>query len=140
MSNQLEPTRSRVVALAKAERGSRTRHQVFGDEDEMSFNTYANFESGHSWPRSASLRRIEAILGWKPGAIDEALASEIEPALIELEHMRGNKPFMIPTGSIREYSDAELLQEMMRRTAERERYGLAASGDLGGVGKDEIEQ
>lgn len=111
---------------------------MFENEAEMSFNTYANFESGHSWPRSSSLRRIEAILGWKAGAIDEALASEMEPALIELDHMRGLRPFMVPTGSIREYSDTELLQEMMRRAATRERYGLAASDDLGGIESHEV--
>lgn len=139
MSNQLEPTRARIVALAKAVRGSRTRREVFGDEAELSFNTYANFESGQSWPRSSSLRRIEAILGWKNGSIDEALASGIEPALIQAEHMCGKEPFTMPNPSIRVFSESELAQELARRIAERERYGLAASHELGGVGKDEVE-
>lgn len=139
MSNQLEPTRARIIALAKAVRGSRTRREVFGNESELSFNTYANFESGQSWPRSSSLRRIEAILGWKNGAIDEALASGMEPALIQVEHMRGKGTFTRPNPSIRVFSESELAQELARRIAERERYGLAASHELGGVGKDEVE-
>lgn len=140
MSNQLEPTQARIVALAKAERGTRTRREVFGSESGMSFNTYANFESGQSWPRSVSLRRIEAILGWKTGSIDEAMASGMEPALIQAEHMRGAEPFVTSSKSIREFSDSELAQEVSRRLGERARYDLAASHDLGGVGKDEVER
>lgn len=139
MSNQLEPTQARIVALAKAERGTRTRREVFGSEAGMSFNTYANFESGQSWPRSVSLRRIEAILGWKAGAIDEAMASSMEPALIQAEHMRGTEPFAVISKSIQQFTESELAQELSRRIAERERYGLAASHELGGVGKDEVE-
>ena len=139
MNNQLEPTKAKIVALAKAARGSRSRKELFGNETGISFNTYANFESGQSWPRAAGLRRIEAILGWKNGAIDEALASGIEPAHITETHMRGDLPFTPPMSRARELSDQELFQEVVRRLSIRDQYGLAASDDLGGIGKGQLE-
>lgn len=135
MENHLKATQERIVALARTERGQRTRQEVFGDEQDISFNSYANFESGSTWPRAATLRRIEAILGWVDGAIDSAMASGMEPATIQLSHMRGEEPFALPTGALQTFSEAELLQELARRAAQRERFGLAASDDLGGVGK-----
>ncbi|MBM7847512.1 hypothetical protein [Arthrobacter roseus] len=138
MSNQVEPTRRRLIALARTERGSRTRNEVWAGIEGLAFNTYANFESGKSWPRSSSLRRIEEVLGWKTGAIDEALASDMEPALITVAHMRGSEPFVVSTSSIQGYSDSDLLHEMMRRAAARERYDLAASDELGGISKGDV--
>lgn len=140
MEKHLKATQARIVALARTERGARTRQQVFGDEHDMSFNSYANFESGMTWPRAATLRRIEAILGWKDGAIDEAQASAMEPATITLSHMRGEESFAPQTAALQTFTEAELIQELARRAAQRERYGLAASGDLGGVAKDETER
>ena len=125
--------------MAKVERGTRTRNQVFGDESELAFNTYANFETGASWPRGASLRRIERLLGWKAGAIEEALASGLDPALIDLPHMRGERPFVLPSRDIRVFSDEEIYREAMRRHAESEGYGLAASNDLGGAPRNDDE-
>ena len=139
MNNQLEPTKAKIVALAKAARGSLSRRDMFGAEQGISFNTYANFESGQSWPRAAGLRRIESILGWKNGAIDEALASGVQPAHITEAHMRGDLPFTPPKSCVRELSDEELFQEVVRRLAVRDQYGLAASQDLGGIGKDDVE-
>ncbi|GAA1337351.1 hypothetical protein GCM10009611_03560 [Arthrobacter roseus] len=62
----------------------------------------------------------------------------MEPALITVAHMRGSEPFVVSTSSIQGYSDSDLLHEMMRRAAARERYDLAASDELGGISKGDV--
>lgn len=117
MSTQLNATQRKIIALAILQRGDRTRRELFGDEDRISFNTYANFESGSRWPRAGNLRVIEDLLGWKTGAIAEALASNIDPGEITLAHMNGVQSFSGRV-SIRDFSHAEFFADMPRRLKE----------------------
>lgn len=147
MSNQLNATQRKIVALAEIERGTTNRRDFFGDETRISFNTYANFASGSRWPRPGNLRVIEDILGWKPGIINEALASGISPARLTLAHMRGEKSFGART-SIQDFSNEEFFADLPRRVKEIEdlakqlrqhSYTYAASDDLGGIEPDQLE-
>ena len=147
MSNQLNATQRKIVALAEIERGTTNRRDFFGNETRISFNTYANFASGSRWPRPGNLRVIEDVLGWKPGIINEALVSGVSPARLTLEHMRGEKSFGGRT-SIQDFSNEEFFNDLPRRVKEIEElatklqqhsYTYAASDDLGGVGAEELE-
>lgn len=154
MNAQLDTTRNRVRALALISRGTKSREELL-EGSGISLSTYTDFETGKRWPRAVTLRRIEEVLGWKNGAIDEFIASGMEPSLVGAEHMRGETPFQAPATGLRAYTDAEMLQELARRAAERgeaaertrdmfadiERgdYDLAASESLGeGVKKGEL--
>lgn len=145
MSTQLDTTQRKIVALSKLQRGHRTRKDIFGDEDRIGFNTYANFEAGESWPRSRNMRVIEEILGWKPGIIDEVMASEMPAGDLTLAHMNGVQPLR-GGASIRDFSDAEYFADLPRRINRVEdllerlnQFTLAASDDLGGIEPDQIE-
>lgn len=140
MSNQLDTTRARIRGLAKTARGSRTQKDLFGETRGISLNAYASFEKGDTWPRAAGLRRIEEVLGWAQGSIDNAISSEMAPMLITQAHMRGEVPFSPPTAGLDRYTEEQLIQEIADRAAHRSRYGLAASRDLGGVEPDGIEE
>src|SRR5699024_7155687 len=107
MSNQLNATQRKIVSLAKLQRGSQTRVEFFGDEAGISFSTYANFESGTRWPRTGNLRVLEDMLGWKPGVIDEALSSSMDPGSITLSHMKGSKSFSSARPTIQDFSNEE---------------------------------
>lgn len=138
MPTQLEPTRRQLVALAKQERGTKTREEFFGDFDGMSFNTYANFESGHNWPRTGTLRALERLLGWQAGIIDAVIALEVPPAMLTLDHMHGKIPLAPPSSSLADYPSSALLAEMMRREFEYEAYRLASSqGGEDGIGPED---
>ncbi|MEZ2373083.1 hypothetical protein [Arthrobacter sp. RCC_34] len=126
MQTQLDSTRNRIRALAISARGTRTREQLIQDSP-VNMSTYADFETGKRWPRAVTLRRIEELLGWKSGVIDEAMASGIEPELLELEHMAGGKTMSSTPRTLRGYSDMELLSELVRRTSEREAMRLPGS-------------
>src|SRR5690625_3241107 len=145
MSNQLNATQRKIIALAKLERGSRSRKEFFGTESRISFNTYANFESGNRWPRTGNLRVIEGVLGWKPGIIDEVTASNVAAGRLTLAHMHGVQSLGGKV-SIQDFSNAEFFADLPRRLKEveslvhkLENYTLAASDDLGGVDFDQIE-
>jgi len=134
------------VTLAKIERGSATRQDFFGDESRISFGTYSNFESGSRWPRPGNLRVIEDLLGWKPGVIDEALASGLAAGDLTLDHMRGKRSFGARM-SIQDFTNQEFFADLPRRVKEiedlaykLETYTLAASDDLGGIAPDQIEE
>jgi transcriptional regulator with XRE-family HTH domain len=115
MSTQLNTTQRKIIALARLQRGNRTRKELFADEDRISFNTYANFESGNAWPRAANLRIIEDLLGWKQGVIDEALASDMPAGDLTLAHMHGSMSFDGGRMSISDFSDAEYFADLPRR-------------------------
>lgn len=147
MTNQLNPTQRKIVALAETERGQLTRRDFFGDEERISFNTYANFASGSRWPRPGNLLVLEEVLGWKPGVINEALASGASPARLTLAHMRGERSFGGRT-SIQDFSNEEFFNDLPRRVKEIESlakqlsqhsYMVAASNDLGGIDPDQLE-
>lgn len=154
MTNQLDTTQRRVRTLATLARGSRSRGEII-DGTTLSLSTYTDFETGTRWPRAATLRRIEGALGWKSGIIDEVLALDLEPELIGLAHMRGQAPLVNTRPELRSYSERELLDELRRRSIEKnvnvqatrdmfdsiERgdLDLAASRDLGlGINKGDL--
>lgn len=154
MTNQLDTTQRRVRTLAILARGSRSRGEII-DGTTLSLSTYTDFETGTRWPRSATLRRIESALGWKPGIIDEVTASDIEPDLIGLEHMKGHEALVNTRPELRSYTDQELLDELRQRASERNvnvqvtrdmfdsiergELDLAASRDLGaGIHKGDL--
>lgn len=146
MSTQLNATRDAIRHLSTRERGDRSRQEVHGGSDKVGINTYADFESGKRWPRAKSLRGIESILGWKQGAIDEALASGLAPGDLGLAHMRGEKSFTSTKAKIQDFSNEEFFADLPRRLKEIENlvhkletYTFAASDDLGGVAPDQIE-
>lgn len=114
MSTQLDTTKRKIIALAKLQRGNRTRKELFADEDRIGFNTYANFEAGDTWPRSTNLRVIEDLLGWKQGVIDEALASDVPAGDLTLAHMNGIQSFRGKV-TIEDFSDAEYFADLPRR-------------------------
>lgn len=147
MSNQLNATQRKIVALAEEERGQLSRQDFFGGEKRISFGTYANFASGSRWPRPGNLRIIEEVLKWKPGVINQALASGIRASQLTLEHMRGAKSFGSRT-SIQDFSNEEFFGDLPRRVKEiedlaarlqQQSYTFAASDDLGGIEPDQIE-
>lgn len=154
MNAQLDTTRNRVRALAVISRGTRSREEML-EGSGISLSTYTDFETGKRWPRSVTLRRIEKQLGWNNGVIDEFITSGMEPALVGLEHMRGEAAFTSPAAGLRGYTEAELFQELARRSAERAEASeqtsrmfaeiekgdldLAASRDLGeGIQKGDL--
>lgn len=154
MNEQLDTTRNRIRTLATVGRGSRSREELIADSP-VNLSTYSDFETGKRWPRAITLRRIEEILGWKGGVIDEALNSGMEPELMMLGHMKGAEPISESPRGLRSYTDRELLQELTRRSVERDQavensqdlfariergdFDLAASRDLGdGIGKGDL--
>lgn len=154
MNDQLDATQDRVRTLSIVSRGIRSRKETIADTG-ISLSTFSDFETGGRWPRAATLRKIEAALGWRHGVIDEVIASGIAPDLIDVEMMRGNERVTATPKGLRAYTDREMLQELMRRSAERvqtqstvtdmfaaiERgdLDLAASKDLGrGIGKGDL--
>lgn len=139
MSNQLDTTRDRIRALAKTARGSAGRKGVYDEKYGISFNTYANFESGKTWPRAATLRGIERMLGWMNGAIDEAIFSGMDPALISLAHMRGERPFEASTTTAGPLTTDQLIRLATGRMGPKELRDIAASMELGGIGPQDIE-
>lgn len=146
MSTRLNTTQNKIIGLARLQRGSQSRKDFFGNETRISYNTYANFESGSTWPRSGNMRVIEDVLGWKPGVIDEAVSSGIAPGSLTLAHMHGQKSFGGRT-SIQDFSNEEFFADLPRRLKEvegllhkLETYTLAASDDLGGIAPDQIEE
>lgn len=154
MTSQLDATQHRVRALATLSRGSKSRGELI-EGTTLSLSTYTDFETGTRWPRAATLRRIESALGWKPGVIDEATSSTMEPELIGIEHMKGIEPVTSTPRGLRSYTDAEMLKELSRRDRERRAAAkasremfesiergdldLAASRDLGeGIRKGDL--
>lgn len=121
MENLESLLKTRIRTLAKIERGQRTRKEMYGDGHGVSFNTYENFEMGKNWPQATSLRKIEHLLGWNNGVIDEALEAGLEPAQLTLDHMHGIKQFRHAPAELRGFADSELMLEMERRMAERKR-------------------
>lgn len=114
MKDELNATQKKIIALARRERGGRTREQFFGNFHGISFNTYVNFESGSTWPRARTTRQLENLLGWQDGIIDDVMASDLSPAEITLSHMRGHDGPDPATG-IAVYSTEELIRELQRR-------------------------
>lgn len=154
MNEQLDTTRNRVRTLATIARGGRSREELIADSP-VNLSTYSDFETGKRWPRAITLRRIEEILGWKSGSIDEVVNSGLSAELIEMDHLRGTLPITEAPRGLRAYTTRELLQELTRRTLEdqqaqeetaamfarleREDLDLAASRDLGdGIGKGDL--
>lgn len=154
MNEQLDTTRNRIRTLAIVARGSRSREELIADSP-VNLSTYSDFETGRRWPRSITLRRIEKILDWKPGSIDEAVSSGIKAELLEMSHLRGGQPITEAPRGLRSYTTRELLQELTRRSIEdqqaqeetsemfsrleREDLDLAASRDLGrGISKGDL--
>lgn len=137
MTTQLEATKKRIAVLARETRGVRTREDLLGDSG-VYMTTYADFENGDRWPRAATLRKLEAVLGWVDTSIDQALMSGMPAPLITTAHMRGDESWTAPVAPLRAYTDAELVQELAARYAEREhtqdrnqaKWDLAASRDL----------
>lgn len=139
MSNQLDTTRDRIRTLAKTARGSAGRKGVFDAKFGISFNTYANFESGKTWPRASTLRSIEQMLNWKDGAIDEAMAAGMEPALITMAHMRGERPFSADQTVAGPLTGDQLIRLATGHMGPDELRRIAASMELGGIGPSDIE-
>lgn len=120
--------------------------EFFGDEDRISFGTYANFESGKTWPHSGNLRVIEELLGWKRGIIDDVLVGDTAATALTLSHMHGGPVEDGQRLSIQDFSNAEFFADLPRRVKEiedlvhkLETYTLAASDNLGGIAPDQIE-
>lgn len=139
MSNQLHTTQDRVRALAKTARGSSGRKDVWDEKFGISFNTYANFESGKTWPRSDTLRGIEKMLGWKDGAIDEALTSGMAAGQITLAHMRGELPFTVGAGMAGPLTAEQLVRLATGAMGPDELRAIAASMEMGHVGPEDVE-
>lgn len=154
MNEQLDTTRNRIRTLAIVARGSRSREELIAGSP-VNLSTYSDFETGKRWPRAITLRRIEEMLGWKEGVIDEAVNSGINAELLELHHMRGTEPITEAPRGLRSYTTRELLQELTRRTVESQQaqestqdmwariergdLDLAASRDLGtGISKGDL--
>lgn len=114
MAQNLTGLQRRIIALARHERGDRTREELFGTFNGISPNTYANFETGRRWPRARTARQIESLLGWQGGIIEDVIASGIDPDSLTLEHMRGSARLGPATG-IAVYSTEELIAELLRR-------------------------
>lgn len=154
MNEQLDTTRNRIRTLATVARGSRSREELIADSP-VNLSTYSDFETGKRWPRAITLRRIEEMLGWKAGVIDEALNSGIKAELLEMNHMLGAEPITEAPRGLRSYTTRELLQELTRRAIESQQaqeathdmfarieqsdLGLAASRDMGaGINKGDL--
>lgn len=139
MSNQLDTTRDRIRTLAKTARGSSGRLDVYDGKYGISFNTYANFESGKTWPRAATLRGIEEMLGWKTGSIDDAITSGMPANQITLAHMRGEAPFEAEVQLAGILTGDQLIRLATGRMTSDELRDIAASMDMGKVGPDDVE-
>ena len=139
MQTQVDATRKQITVLAKRQRGAKTREEFFDGFEGISFNTYANFESGAAWPRHKTLTQIERLLGWQEGIIEQIEALEIDPATLTLAHMHGEEPLAPPASSLSEYRYEEILAELARRNAEAEKWRLAASrGGEDGIGPEDL--
>lgn len=139
MSNQLDTTHDRIRALAKTARGSSGRKGVYDEKFGISFNTYANFESGKTWPRAATLRGIEKMLGWKDGAIDEALSSGMPAGQITIAHMRGEAPFTAGAPLAGPLTADQLIRLATGEMGPDELRAIAASMEMGNVGPEDVE-
>jgi hypothetical protein len=143
VQTQVDATRKQITLLAKRQRGAKTREEFFNGFEGISFNTYANFESGVAWPRHKTLSQLERLLGWQEGIIEEIEALEVDPATLTLAHMHGDEPLATPATSLSEYPSTALLAELARREAERARgtMSLAASeGGEDGIGPEDEPQ
>lgn len=84
--------RLRIIELARKTRGTVSRDELTTGEGTPSRSAYRNFEDAVSWPRHATMQKIESLLGWCPGAVEEALASGPAPRKVILSMMRSDKP------------------------------------------------
>jgi len=138
VQTQVDATRKQITLLAMRQRGAKTREEFFDGFEGISFNTYANFESGAAWPRHKTLSQLERLLGWQEGIIEQIQALDIDPTTLTLAHMHGEKPLAPPASSLSEYPYDEILAELARRNAEAERWRLAAShGGEDGIGPED---
>lgn len=126
--------------LAKRERGARTRKELLEGFEGVSANTYANFESGAAWPRHTTLHELERLLGWREGIVEEVMTLEVPPAMLTLEHMRGNVPLASPDPSLTEKPWPDLVADMNRITAEVHRRLAASQGGEDGIGPGDLPQ
>lgn len=65
----------RLIDLAIQARGKKSRPEALSLMDELSLNSYYNFENGKVWPQSANLRKIEEALSLTPGIMTELAGS-----------------------------------------------------------------
>lgn len=84
-----DPSKRKIALLAKKSRGNRPRHEIYEAPDGPSRSAYTHFENLNTWPRAATMEKIEGSLGWKPGVVNEVLSSGLEPKSITLSILRG---------------------------------------------------
>lgn len=138
MPTQVDATRRQIIALAKRERGTRTRDELLAGFDGMAPNTYANFESGKAWPRSTTLRQIERLMGWQDGIIDVVMESGMEPTMLTLRHMHGDEPIVAPDEDLTSKPTTILTLEINQRMAEIQRRLAASEGGGSGIAPDDL--
>ena len=135
--------RRRVGILAKQRREQLGLSRIaFAQHAGMFDQAVMDFEFAKRWPRTATLRKFEAALGWKHGVTEQVLLSDRAASSIELEDL-DNPAVIQPAGgsiALAGISTAELLAELVRRNsaqvkaaaapaAEQHHFDLAASDD-----------
>ncbi|NKG21049.1 hypothetical protein [Paeniglutamicibacter terrestris] len=123
--SKLDTTQSRIAELARLERGRRSRDTMVAGED-LHRSVYQDFEAGNRWPRSATLTKIESVLGWPDGIIEAVCKSGIPADRLSLGHMRGELALTPGANKLSGFTTPELLQELAVRAALDSQGGQAA--------------
>lgn len=82
--------------------------------------TLAAFVRGNRSPTRATIRSISGGLGWSWNQVEKALPGDLDPQAISLSDVKpppASDP--LPSPSVTDLSDAELLMEVTRRIAAR---------------------
>jgi transcriptional regulator with XRE-family HTH domain len=138
-----EAIRRRLGQLAKRRREQLGLTRVaFAQHAGMFDQAVQDFEFARRWPRTATLRKFEDALGWKPFITEDILGSSRRASSIELEDLDDVDVVAPERGSVplRGVPTAELLAELGRRFARveaavahaepvRADYDLASSDD-----------
>jgi len=139
-----EAIRRRLGQLAKQRREQLGLARIpFAKHAGMYEQAVMQFEFAQRWPRTATLRKLEDALGWKPFVTEDILSSSRRASTIELADLDNPgvvqpEPGSIPLAGV---STADLLAELVRRNNAQEKvvaehadpaqhhYDLAASDD-----------
>lgn len=115
----MTPMQQRLIDLAIQARGKKSRPEALSLMDELSLNSYYNFENGKVWPQSANLRKIEEALSLTPGIMTELAGSGQDPQTVTLEVLRGERP--LAPRALSGFTDEELLLELIHRFRDKQK-------------------
>ena len=123
-----EAIKRRIGQLAKHRREQLGLSRIaFAEHAGMRDQAVLQFEFAQRWPRSATLRKFEDALGWKPFATEDILHSSRRASSIELSDLDNPAVVQPVSGSVplAGVPTADLLAELVRRN-DAARFALAS--------------